>query len=500
MRRGFSSNITPDIPIKDHKVVEWHLDKLPASAFTIMEPLYQIDLYLNDQEEETEEVQPEGDFNDPSFDDLWHLHYLQGNVLQLSFANHRNIKQVAPKEKRERADDNTFQVRISDIEKIIQILKNIPEIRVQASSDEELDDMEWIAARFNELDFITLPQFEYRGDTLKNLQRTWGGIVRHYFENILRDWLYFALSASEPSLEYFQKRYPCMSDYEVLCIFRTVHSSLRKSKNPNIYDLTTKFWEFMALFSMEKNELLNEEEMREIWMSNPITERVIAIAQSWIHRFREFNIDLTDVDLFCVKLEDLIKHFYLPPEYGPDNINEVTIKVNYFFSDGTRSLVEVRADRIGVGEVHDRKSSIPRQGSKTNLEIMLTKLNTAIHLHYTSQQKHGLFTPPQNENGYKFYYYEVRVPELNQVLEELASKSSILDANFLPTYFVHLEGGSKGLAYFIDKIEAQRIFRGYHEILKILIKHKKTFRNMLKYMKRASEGIPSPKLIETVEA
>ena len=97
-----------------------------------------------------------------------------------------------------------------------------------------------------------------------------GGIQIHYFEQLIRDWLYITYEKGndltyDQISEYLRAKYPCKSDYEVELLTNLLANA--NSFAPSIDDFIGEYFRFISTFTPEFNMFLTEEEVYLLWIS-----------------------------------------------------------------------------------------------------------------------------------------------------------------------------------------------------------------------------------------
>lgn len=462
------------------------------------------------------------------------------------------------KGKVEKEDNRTIQLSISDLEKVKRILTSIPQFKDMAAALEfDINNIDGLAEVLDKVDLMSLPHFEvdmsifnifpqnnpeYRRwlfctilevihnigltnkfpsrrslkilfsefnedqfeviySLIKRLLSTlnaWGGIQIHYFEQLIRDWLYITYEKGndltyDQICEYLRTKYPCKSDYEVKLLTDLLANA--NSFVPSIDDFIGEYFRFIASFTPEFNMFLTEEEIYLLWTSDFLKLRILKQADKWRQRIYESQIIEPDNELdefFGVRrrLSQRSIEGCLPEEVAAaDSINEVLIKLKLYFPEGHRTLIEARIDRLtrteGKVSVYDwktRKKALEEMNDFEKLQIILQCIAVQ---NLTNSVKPGRNYTPMTNGDYRFFLTQ--------------TNTAFLRPNTLPDFYHIPENSEETFDYValgISMEEVNRILSAFNKIVSFLIANKKVMSRLKNYLKQLDGYIPTPQLVE----
>lgn len=464
----------------------------------------------------------------------------------------------ATETKLDKEDDRTIQLTISDLEKIRRILTSIPQFTERAVQEgKDIEDIDTLAAVLHSVDFMSLPCFEidmsifdilpknnpeYRQwifcsileiinqvkakqklptkqylkrifidfndeqieqvynliKRLLSLLNAWGGIQIHYFQQLIRDWLYItyekgnAMSFDE-ILQYLRARYPCKSDYEINCLANIIANS--NSFAPSFDDFVDEVLRFFSNFSPEPNQYLTEQEVYLLWSSDFLRSRITTEALKWKERIRVSRITESQNaldDFFGVsnRLSLRAREGILPEEVGAnDSANETLIKVKLYFPQGHRTLVEARIDRfvrtkdgVYIYDWKTKRKPLEEMNDFEKLQIILQCI--AVQNVTQSTRPSQAYTPMVNDD-YRFFLTQ--------------TNTAFVRPSTLPLFF-HIPEQTDDLFDYVELTmppeEVKRILDSFAIIVDFLICNKKVMSKLKNHLKKLESAISAPRLRE----
>jgi hypothetical protein len=464
---------------------------------------------------------------------------------------------------REKEDNRTVQLAISDLEKIRRILVSIPQFADLAlATNQDIDSIEFLAWAVEQVDFVSLPHFDLDMSIFDILPKNnperrayifneiitivnsvsvtgklpkkaflkrifidfgeneletiyllvkrilkmleaWGGIQIHLFEQLVRDWLYIVYEKGCNLTK--EEIYLYLRD-KYTCKpdyeIELLASILYNSVsfNPTLDEFVDELLMHLSSYTPEGNIFLQTHEVELLWSSEFIKNRIYNAADKWKERIRSARIASEDV---------LDGHFGV--------VNRLSARVR------ERALPTEMGTSNSINETAIKMKLYFPEGHRTLIEARidrLVRLNGSISI-------------------YDWKTTGKRVSEMNDfeklqiILQSMAVQSSIgrvkegkdyspmqnndyrffLTSNYtqwtnfesLPWfYFIpeKTEGDFDYIYLNIDPLEAQRIVTAFSKIVFFLICNKKVIAGIRKHLKTLDSFISPPSLskVNLVEA
>ena len=179
------------------------------------------------------------------------------------------------------------------------------------------------------------------------------------------------------------------------------------------------------------------------------------------------------------------------PEEVPaaDSINEVLIKLNLYFPEGHRTLIDARIDRftrtngnLAIFDWKTRKKILEEMNDFEKLQIILQCI---VVQNLTNTLKAGRTYTPMTSGDYRFFLTQ--------------TNTAFLRPNTLPDFYHIPENSEETFDYValgISMEEVNRILSAFNKIVSFLIANKKVMSRLKNYLKQLDGYIPTPQLVE----